>query len=168
MDFGNMEIDFHIQTQEPIDFVREIIDHLDELPVRCVIGQIEQMSSQELFVDEVRRYGWQAGFSLNLFTPISEVQLDQWDRINCIQLMGVEAGFQGQELHESIFKKLTELREFLQKKDLNIEVIVDGGVDLETITKLQEYGVTSVGIGSALWREPEFAEAFQDLETEVL
>ncbi len=168
MDFGDMEIDFHIQTQEPIDFVREIVDNLDELPVRCVIGQIEQMSSQELFVGEVRRYGWNAGLSLNLFTPISAVQADQWDRINCIQLMGVEAGFQGQELHESVFKKITELREFLQKKDLNLEIIIDGGVNQETIVKLQKYGVTSVGVGSALWNAPEFAEAFQDLEAEVM
>src|SRR5690606_11795580 len=77
LDFGDLEIDFHLMTQEPLDFVREIIDYQDDLPVRSVIGQIEQMSNQELFIDEVRRYDWNVGLSLNLNTPISEIDSSQ-------------------------------------------------------------------------------------------
>ena len=168
MEFGEMELDFHLQTQEPLDFVREIIDYQDDLPVRSIIGQVEQMSNQELFVDEVRRYGWNAGLSLNLHTPVAEVQSDLWDRINIIQLMAIEAGFQGQELEESIYEKLSKLRKRMMDKDLRLEVVVDGGVNVENIAKLQEHGVSSVGVGSALWKADDFSEAYQELEAEVL
>ena len=168
LDFGDLEIDFHIQTQEPIDFVREIVDYKDELPVRSVIAQIEQMNSQELFVDEVRRYGWQVGFSLNLFTPLSAVESHLWDRLHSIQLMAIEAGFQGQPLSETIYQKLTQLHTFLEKRDLRLEVMIDGGVTEKNIARLQKHGVASVGVGSALWGAQEFAEKFQELEAEVL
>lgn len=168
MDFGDLQIDFHLMTQEPIDFVREIIDCQDDLPVRAVIGQIEQMSSQELFVDEVRRYGWNAGFSLNLHTPLKEIQTDLWDRINVIQLMSIEAGFQGQEFSELIYKKLEDLHKLMLGRDLRLEVIIDGGVTVKNIAKLQDLGVTSVGVGSELWSAPDFAQKYQDLESEVL
>lgn len=168
MNFGDLQIDFHIQTQEPIDFLREIIDYQNDLPVRSVIAQIEQMSSQELFIDEVRRYGWNVGFSLNLFTPISAVESHHWDRLNAIQLMAIEAGFQGQTLNETIYNKLTDLNKLLSEKDLRLEVIVDGGVTEKNIARLQEHGVASVGVGSTLWKAHTFAEKFQELEAEIL
>lgn len=168
MDFGEMEIDFHLQTQEPIDFVREIIDYQDELPVRSVIGQVEQMSNQELFVSEVRRYGWNVGLSLNIHTPLSAVEPDLWDRINIIQLMGIEAGFQGQELHNQVYTKLQKLRSMMTEQDLQLEVIVDGGVNIDVIAKLQEHGASSVGVGSALWKADDFSQAYQELEAQVL
>jgi len=168
LNFDEIEIDFHLMTQEPIDFVREIVDYKDELPIRSVIAQIEQMSSQELFVDEVRRYGWNAGFSLNIDTPLEEVADDLWDRISIIQLMSIETGFQGSMLQERIYSKLLELRSFMLDRDLRLEVIVDGGVNLENIAKLQKHGVSSVGVGSTLWKSEDFIETYQELEAEVI
>lgn len=167
MEFEDLEVDFHLMTQEPLDFVREIADFKDQIPVRAVIGQIEQMSSQELFVDEVRRNNWSIGFSLNLHTPLESVDESLWERINVIQLMAVEAGVQGQKLNQYIFTKLEELHELIREKNLEIEIMVDGGVNLENINKLREYGVATVTPGSYLWKSRDFVEAFQNLEAEV-
>lgn len=168
MDFGELEIDFHIMTQEPIDFVREIVDYKDELPIRSVIGQIEQMTSQELFIDEVRRYNWNVGFSLNLYTPLEEIDPYLWDRLHIVQLMAIEAGFQGKKLNEQVYAKLTELRQLMIERDLHFEIIVDGGVTAKNISRLQQHGVTAVSVGSALWNAPDFSEIFQELEAKVL
>jgi len=168
MDFGDLKLDFHLMTQEPIDFVREIIDHQDDLPVRSIISQIEQMTSQELFVDEVRRNEWNAGFSLNLHTPLEEVDLDLWGRINIIQLMSIEAGFQGQEFNELVYQKIEELNKLMKNRDLSLEVIVDGGVNSDNIEKIQKLGVSSVGVGSSLWKADDFSEAFEDLEAQIM
>jgi ribulose-phosphate 3-epimerase len=167
MNFEDLEVDFHLMTQEPLDFVREIADFKDLIPVRAVIGQIEQMSSQELFVDEVRRNNWDIGFSLNLHTPLESVEDDLWERINIIQLMSVQAGVQGQKFHEYTYTKLEQLHDLIREKDLKIEIMVDGGVNLDNFNKLLEYGVETVTPGSYLWKADDFAEAFQNLEVEV-
>jgi ribulose-phosphate 3-epimerase len=165
--FGELQLDFHLLTQEPIDFVREIVDFKDDLPVRSVVAQIEQMSNQTLFVDEVRRYGWKVGFSLNLYTPINEIEPDLWDRLEIIQLMAIEAGFQGNEFNPIIFQKIEELHNFLSKRDLHLEIIVDGGVDTANIAKLQKFGVTSVGVGSALFTAENFLQKYQELQAQL-
>jgi len=165
---GELELDFHLMTQEPIDYVYELADYKDELPVRAVIAQVEQMSNQELFVEEVRRNNWDAGLSLNIHTPLSAIETQIWDKIQIVQLMSINAGSQGQKFNELIFEKITQLREIMTLKDLRLEIIVDGGVDTTVLSRLQEYGVSGVGVGSYLWNAEDFAEAYQDLETSLL
>lgn len=167
MEFEDLEVDFHLMTQEPLDFVREIADFKDQIPIRAVIGQIEQMSNQEDFIDEVRRNNWDIGFSLDLHTPLESVDEDLWERINIIQLMSVEAGSQGQKFQDYTFTKLKELHELMQSRDLRLEIMVDGGVNLKNIGKLKQHGVATVTPGSYLWKAEDFVEAFQDLEAEI-
>ena len=45
-DYGQLQLDFHLMTEEPMDYVYELIEHQDLLPVRAVIAQVERMSSQ--------------------------------------------------------------------------------------------------------------------------
>ena len=165
---GELELDFHLMTQEPIDYVYELADYKDELPVRAVIAQLEQMSNQELFVEEVRRNNWDAGLSINIHTPLSAIDTQIWDKIQIVQLMSITAGAQGQKFNELVFEKITQLREIMAVKDLRLEIIVDGGVEPTVLSRLQEYGVSSVGVGSYLWKAEDFAEAYQDLETSLL
>lgn len=165
---GELELDFHLMTQEPIDYVYELADYKEELPVRAVIAQVEQMSNQELFVEEVRRNNWNAGLSLNIHTPLSAIETQIWDRIQIVQLMSITAGAQGQKFNELVFEKITQLREMMTLKDLKLEIIVDGGVDPTVLSRLQEYGVSGVGVGSYLWKAENFSEAYEDLETSLL
>lgn len=168
MELGELELDFHLMTQEPIDYVYELVEYKDDLPIRSIIAQVEQMSNQSLYVEEVRRHGWQIGFSLNLHTPLSAIESDLWDRIQVIQLMAIDAGSQGQEFQQSVFEKINRLQQFMVEHDLRLELIVDGGVNAKNIAQLQEHGVHSVGVGSALWTADDFSEMFQELEAEVL
>src|SRR3546814_3288386 len=57
----------------------------DELPIRTIIGQIEKMSSPLDFVQTVKKHEWQVGLSLNLYTPIEEVEVGLWPLLDVIQ-----------------------------------------------------------------------------------
>ncbi|MCB9813304.1 MAG: hypothetical protein H6772_02770 [Pseudomonadales bacterium] len=156
IDFGNLNVDFHLMTQEPMDFVYEIVDAKEFLPVRGIIGQVEQMTSQVNFLQEVKKNGWFAGLSLNLHTPLEAIEKDAWQYIDIIQIMGVRAGFQGQEFHLSSLDVVSELNNKIQDRNLNIEVMVDGGVKLNNSSEIESYGVDSVTVGSELWNSEDF------------
>lgn len=162
VDFGNLTIDFHLMTQEPMDFVHEIRDSKDFLPVRAIIGQIEQMSSQVDFLEEVKKNGWMAGLSLNLHTPLESIEEDSWERLDVIQIMGIKAGFQGQQFNPACLEIVSELNDIIEEKDLNIEIIVDGGVKMENIEEIDEFGVDGASVGSALWKAESFDDTYQD------
>lgn len=165
-EFSDLQLDFHLMTQEPIDFVREISEISDHLPVRAIIGQVEQMSSQADFIDEVKRE-WKVGLSLNLYTPLEAIDDQSWERIDIIQLMSIEAGEQGRDFSETIYEKLEELQDFIARNEYQIEVIIDGGVSFESIDELASYDVDAVSVGSALWKADNFIDSYSQLENAV-
>ncbi|MBD3279399.1 MAG: hypothetical protein GF390_01665 [Candidatus Pacebacteria bacterium] len=152
LDWGNLKVDFHLMTNEPMDYVWELIEVEKELPIRAVIAQVERMSYQADFFQEVARHGWQAGLSLDLYTPLSAVDDSIWAELNLIQLMGIKAGFQGQQFQDQVLAKLQKLQDLVNQRELSLEILVDGGVKLINAAKLIKAGATGLVVGSALWQ----------------
>ena len=159
LNFDKEKIDLHLMVEEPLDYVYETIDYKHALPVRAIIAQVERMSHQRPFIDEVRKHEWQVGLSLDLYTPLDAIDDASWEDINIVQLMGIEAGFQGQEFHQSVLFKIQELRDFLKKHKLSPEVVIDGGVKFDNIQPLLDAGADSVAVGSGLWKSQSSREA---------
>lgn len=154
-DLSGFEVDVHLMTQEPIDGVHEIIDHRRSAPISAIIGQVERMSSQQHFLDEVKKQGWKPGLSLDLHTPVEAIDSDSWEELKMIQVMGISAGFQGQELSFSSLEVVQEIKRLIQAKQLNIEIIFDGGVKPDNISPIAVAGAQAVTIGSGFWNSQD-------------
>ncbi len=164
LDFQDLKIDFHLMVEEPINYVSEIIQCNKQLPVRAVIAQIEHMSNQAEVLSELKKNKIQAGLGLDLFTPIESLDLSSASDIDLIQLMGVEAGFQGQSLHQSVLKKLADLIQWLKIHNLSAEVVVDGGVKLDNILLFKQAGADAVAVGSLLWTSEKPSQIAQQIQ----
>ncbi len=163
--FGQLQTDFHLMTEEPLDYVFELLEYRDHLPIRAVIAQIERMSSQPTFIDQVKKTGWLVGFSLDLFTPVESIQSTELEQLDVVQLMSIEAGFQGQEFEMSILNKVRELEQIKKTKGFKFEIIVDGGIKQEQITLLRQTEVFAATIGSGLWQAADFSQTLDTLLT---
>ncbi|PIR63631.1 MAG: hypothetical protein CO156_05465 [Candidatus Pacebacteria bacterium CG_4_9_14_3_um_filter_40_12] len=166
-EFGGLEVDLHLMTQEPLDFVYEAKETTHFVPIKRVIGQIEKMSNQEAFVEEVKKQHWLPGLCLDLYTPLSELSLDALEDVRVLQVMGIQAGFQGQQFNEHTYQVISELRELIERVNPKIELIVDGGVKPEHLGKLLELGVDSVVVGSVLWKAASIEEGLDSLYDEL-
>lgn len=164
LDFTDLKLDFHLMTEEPMDYVWELIEHQAQLPIRAVYGQIEKMSYQENFLEEVKKQGWQAGLALNLFTPVESIHDNAWEWLDGVLLMAVEAGEQGQLFQEAVLAKVTELQAVAKSKNKTVEIVIDGGVKAEQLAALKKVGVNQAAVGSALFAAPDFTHAYQELE----
>jgi ribulose-phosphate 3-epimerase len=158
IDFGNLEIDLHLMVEEPMDMINEIESVMDHLPIRCVIGQIEKMTYQKDFVEDLKKMGLKAGLSLDLYTPIDSLEEGVIEMVDMIQFMGIEAGFQGQTLKPIVFDKV---KEFVAQNVSSTEVVFDGGVTEDHMERLIDLGVKSFAIGSTLWRADSFCDQFK-------
>jgi len=164
IDFGDLEIDLHLMVEEPMDMMTEIEQIIDHLPIRTVIAQIEKMTYQLDFVTDLKKMGLKAGLSLDLYTPLDSLDEGILDKLDVLQFMGIEAGFQGQQLSKHVFDKVKTFtkQENLQNRDgLPIEIIFDGGVTEANLKQLQALGISSFAIGSTLWQAPDFCEQYQ-------
>jgi ribulose-phosphate 3-epimerase len=167
-DFAQLSIDFHLMTEEPMDYVWELIECGKRLPTRSVIGQIEKMSQQSDFLEEVKKAGWQTGLALDLFTPLENIEDSSWENLDQVLLMAVEAGQQGQVFNKLVLDKIKELKTLSGKIDRRLRISVDGGVKAEYLKILEKSGVDQVAIGSALFNAQNFDLAFNNLKKELL
>lgn len=152
---NSLEVDFHLMTDEPMDDFLEIDQVKSQVNVRTVIAQVEKMSYQFDFVSQVKKSGLRVGLSLDLFTPIEAIEQESWHQLDVIQLMAIEAGFQGESLNERIFDKISSLATMISTRKQKIELIVDGGVKLSNYQQIISAGADSVAVGSQIWTATE-------------
>lgn len=161
IDFGDLQIDFHLMTEEPMDYVWELEEYCKELPIRSVFGQIEKMSYQEAFLEEVKKQDWKAGLALNLYTPLESIDENSWDWMDAVLLLGVEAGASGQVQSPFLFEKIKAAREKILKGE-PMRIFVDGGVNKDNVAKLQKSGVDSVTVNSAFNDAANYKQAVEE------
>lgn len=96
--------------------------------VERVIGQVEMMEDVNLFIADGQAMGMGVGLAFDLETNLdrlAEVIMD----LDCVLLMSVAAGAQGQKFDERVLKKIMEVR----KLSKTIPIVIDGGIDVPNI-----------------------------------
>lgn len=151
LDFGQLEIDFHLMVEEPMDYLNEILDCKKLLPTGAVIGHLERMTDQAEFVEAALDNKIKVGLSLDLPTPVEEIETQVLPNLDYIQLMAIEAGFQGRKFQPLVLEKIRELSSLRQAQSLKFELIIDGGVKQDNLKQLKDLMVDGVAIGSWLW-----------------
>lgn len=158
--FGPLTTDVHLMTVDPINDVVEC----ESIPnMRAVIGQVERMSSQEAFVEHIKSLGWKAGLSIDLYTPVSAIERRLLSKLDIVQVMSIHAGFQGQDFKSAALEKIKELRTRILEESLNIELIVDGGLNPDAVKRCMDAGASSFSVGSYLWNSSNIAESLKQL-----
>lgn len=164
LEYGELRADLHLMVNEPLDFVYEARDMAKQLPIRAIIAQIERMSDQVAYAEEVRRNNWQVGLSLDLYTPLESIHEHVWELVDIVQVMGIQAGYQGQEFKPQSLAFIEEAVKRSRASEHAIEIIVDGGIKAEQVAILEELGVQGVSVGSVLWKAEAIQEAFESLQ----
>lgn len=163
-DFGDKLVDFHFMVNEPVDFILESVVFKENLPIRAMIAQVERMGSQDEYLAEVKRHGWKAGLALDLYTPLDAIDEASWSELDVILLMGVKAGFQQQTFVPAVLEKVSEARALLKERNLDIEIILDGGVTLDTAKEMIVSGATSLTMGSSLWKAEDQSAVVEEVQ----
>lgn len=161
LELGGVEVDFHLMTEEPIGFAEEIINYQAYFKVGSVIGQVEKMTSQSDFVDLLKERNLKAGLSLNLYTPVEEIEPSVLKKLDVVQLMAIEAGEQGKKFDTKVLAKVEELVNKAREVNPQLKIIVDGGVKAEQIQLLKKYEIDGVVIGSAIWHSDDPAQSLE-------
>ena len=102
-------------------------------------------------VQAIKAAGCKAGVSLNPATPVSVLDHLMGD-IDLILVMSVNPGFGGQSFIESQLDKIRTLRAMITASGRDIELEVDGGVNLENAASIIEAGASMLVAGTATFK----------------
>jgi ribulose-phosphate 3-epimerase len=108
----------------------------------------------------IRTLGKRAGAALNPGTPVSLLE-PVLDELDLVLVMSVNPGFGGQEFIEASLDKIRRARALLAGRDIHLEV--DGGINARTAAKAVAAGADVLVAGSAIFGQPDYAEAIARL-----
>lgn len=168
LDFNGWQCDLHLMVDEPLDFVFETESVKDRLPIRAVIGQVEHMSYQVPFLEEVRQQDWKVGLSLDLHTPVEAIDEASWQHLDIVQVMGNYAGKQGQPFNPAALETIKEVAAEIKVRGLSCELLLDIGANPENIDQLYKAGVTGICPGSLLWKSESIEEVIAQLHSRLV
>lgn len=152
--------DFHLQTVNPVQFLDTWISSAQ---TRAIYGQIEQMSSQQQFLQRVHALDIKAGLSVDLLTPVSLIDMNALKHLDVLQIMSIYAGTQGDVFQDGAVEKIREARALIDTHHLDCELIVDGGITPETWKQCKQIGADSASVGSFLWKAESIQTALSAL-----
>ena len=99
----------------------------------------------------IRAAGCKVGMALNPATP-AEVVKPLIGDLDLILAMTVNPGFGGQSYIESVGPKIAALRKMIDETGREIDLEVDGGIDIETAPKAIDAGADVLVAGTATFR----------------
>jgi len=144
LDTANIKMDIHLLVDDPLEWVEECV----ALNPKRVIGQIERMGSQQLFLESVASYGIAGGIALKIETPIEEIEENVLLKCKTILLLAVPAGTSGSGFDERVIMKIKNLR-----KIYTGNILIDGGINNETYQQVMSAGASEVGKNSNYWKD---------------
>ena len=136
----------HLMVSRPLAYAERFAQAGSDL----IVFHVEADDDPRAVIGEIERAGKRPGIALNPETP-AEAVLPWLDRVDLLLVMTVHPGWGGQAFIHDVVPKLRALREEVDRRELALEIGVDGGVSLETIGVAAESGGDVLVVGSALY-----------------
>jgi ribulose-phosphate 3-epimerase len=106
----------------------------------------------------IRALDCRSGAAINPATP-AEVLNNVLETCDLALVMTINPGFGGQKLIPTTLEKVRYVRDQINARGLRVDVEVDGGVDLSTVSDCVQAGANVLVAGTAVFGQPDPAAA---------
>jgi ribulose-phosphate 3-epimerase len=158
----NLPLDVHLMIEAP---ERSIPDYV-KAGADTVGVHAETCPHLHRTVGQIRETGARACVVLNPSTPAQALEGVLGD-IDQVLLMTVNPGFGGQRFIESVLPKLETIRGWIDERDLNVALEVDGGIAAGTVGQASRAGADVFVAGTAVFGAEDYAAAVAALRREA-
>lgn len=139
----NIPFDVHLMISEPLKYIEDFA----KAGADIICFHTECDSDIEQTIDKILSLGKKAALAVKPNTPVDDV-LPYLSKLSMVLVMTVEPGFGGQSFMESTMPKIEKLRQI----NADIDIEVDGGINLETIKIAAKAGANVFVAGSAVFK----------------
>ena len=144
----SLPFDVHLM----IDPVHKYIKDFANAGADIITIHPEATPSLQESIDEIKSYKKKVGISLNPDTKISIVE-EYLDKIDLILIMSVYPGFGGQKFILEVLEKIKSLKVLKDKKKLNFDIEVDGGINFSNFKSVINAGANVLVSGTTIFKE---------------
>lgn len=139
--------DVHLMVTEPIRYVEDFA----KAGADIITIHYEACEDVEKTIEKIRECGCKVGVSICPETS-EEAVYPLLDKVDMILVMSVRPGFGGQKFIPDSLGKISRLRNEINKRSLNVDVEVDGGIYAHNVEEIVKAGANIIVAGSAVFR----------------
>ena len=150
--------DVHLMIDRPERYVERFIDAGADL----VTFHYEASDDPEKTLETIRSRGKKAGISVKPGTPV-DVVYPLLDACDMVLVMTVEPGYGGQSFMPEMLEKISTLRGEIERRGLDVDIQVDGGINAETGRLVRDAGANNLVAGSYVFKEKDRRAAIDSL-----
>jgi ribulose-phosphate 3-epimerase len=144
-----LPLSVHLMIENPEKYISVFSQAMDKND--CLVVHVEACKHLDNTLRLILDSGLKAGVALNPSSPLELIKYVM-DKLDTILIMTVNPGFGGQKFIPAMMPKITLAREMVikTKKDINIQV--DGGINLENVSRVNQAGANILVVGSEIFK----------------
>ena len=151
--YSTKPFDVHLM----IESVDQYLESYSKAGADIITTHPETTNNLDNAISKIKSLGRKAGISLNPDVSLDKV-LPVIKTIDLVLIMSVYPGFAGQKFIPDVLEKVKILREEINKENLNVEVEIDGGINIDTAKLAKEAGANVLVAGTAVYSENKVLE----------
>lgn len=142
----DMPLDVHLMIEQPERYIEDFVNAgASEITVHA-----EACKHLHRTIGSIKALGVPAGVALNPHTPLCVLENVITD-LDLVLIMTVNPGFGGQSFIETMLPKIAKAREMAQDAGVDIDIAVDGGIDVNTAPRVVRAGANVLVAGSSVF-----------------
>jgi len=159
----NLPLDVHLMVAHPDTLLEPFASAgADRLSVH-----LEAVPHLHRTLCRIRELGLAPGVAINPLTPPAALR-ECWAHVDFVLVMTVNPGFGGQRFIPEMLDKIARLAEERTTLAPAVELVVDGGVDLDNAAELRRRGVNVLVAGTTVFGAADRHHAVAALRGEVV
>jgi len=156
----NLPMDTHLMISNPDNFIEKFAEAGSDRI--CV--HIENNANIHRTLQNIRNLGKGPGIVLNPGTPLEAID-EVLHMVDYVLILSVNPGFGGQKFLPEVLTKINKLSKRIGDDKLDVDIQVDGGIDLKTLPQAREAGANIFVVGTGIFRHPKgIKTAVKDLK----
>ena len=145
--YTKLPFDVHLM----ISPVHKYIKDYAEAGANIITIHPEATDNLQESIKHIKNFGKKVGVSLNPNTQIDIIE-KLLVEINLVLIMSVHPGFAGQKFIPNVLDKIKELKKIKDKKNLNFDIEVDGGINFDNSKLVIEAGANILVSGTTIFK----------------
>lgn len=156
---NTLPFDVHLMISDPYKYIPDFVNAGSDI----ITFHAEADSDIEKTIDLILASGKKAGLSVRPKTPVEAVY-PYLDKLSMVLVMTVEPGFGGQSFMEDMMPKVSAVRSEIDRRGLDVDIQVDGGINKDTISIAAKAGANVFVSGNAIFSSDDAEKTIADFK----
>lgn len=160
---SNLPLDVHLMVED----IKEAVDDFLAVEPNIITFHLEACKSKEevyQMIQYIKDNHCKVGISVKPNTKIEEV-FEFLPYIHMCLIMTVEPGKGGQSFLSDMLNKIETLKQYIEKQKLDLDIEVDGGINLKTSPLVKKAGANILVAGTAIVLANDFKVIIEELKS---